>query len=101
MGKRYRTLTAKPGEVKVAFGRTDRWADPSIVYAWGNGTDMRSASRLLMSALEDKPLKPTFGGGVEQEPSLVEELEARGFDITTLRFSIQKKQVQQDTPNEE
>ncbi|MDK8216350.1 MULTISPECIES: hypothetical protein [Sphingomonas] len=27
----------------------------------------------------------------EERPSLVEELEARGYDITTLRFTIQKK----------
>jgi hypothetical protein len=30
---------------------------------------------------------------LEQRPSLIEELEARGYDITTLRFSIRMKET--------
>ncbi|WP_257787188.1 hypothetical protein [Sphingomonas sp. LK11] len=37
-------------------------------------------------------MAPTFPSlNYEERPSLVEELEARGYDITTLRFTIQKK----------
>jgi hypothetical protein len=37
-----------------------------------------------------------YGYDGKQEPSLVEELEKRGFDIKTLRFSIQRKPAPQN-----
>lgn len=90
--KRYRTPTAKRGELKAAYGRVDRHNNPSLVYIWGGGGAQSPDARILASAFEDKrhgysfpTMKP------EERPSLVEELEARGYDITTLRFTIQKK----------
>ena len=38
----------------------------------------------------DPTVQPVFS---KMRPSLIEELEARGYDITTLRFSIMKKQA--------
>lgn len=90
--KRLRNPIAKEGELKAAWGRVDREDQPSLVYVWGAGTDMRSASRVLCDAMEQKPLAYSFPDmKIEERPSLIEELEARGFDITTLRFFIKKK----------
>lgn len=90
--KRYRTPAAKPGEIKIVYGRLDRHNSPDLCVAWGPGTDMKCTGRLIMNAITEKTLRPKFPGpGYEYEPSLVDELEARGFDIETLRISIMKK----------
>ncbi|WP_037477590.1 hypothetical protein [Sphingobium sp. ba1] len=93
--KRYRTPTAKAGEIKIVYGRPDRYNNPDLCVAWGPGTDMRCTASLMMHAITEKTLRPKFPGpGYDYEPSLVDELEARGFDITTLRISIMKKEPQ-------
>ena len=92
--KRYRTPTAKPGELKVGYGRKDRHCSPSLVYVWGGGGAQKPGARVLGSAFEDKRHGYAFPSmALEQRPSLIEELEARGYDITTLRFSIQMKET--------
>lgn len=82
--KRYRVPSAKPGQLIARFGKVDSYNDPSIVYAWGSEGASKPDSRLLSEALERAP--------VYDGRSLVEELEARGYDLTTLKFSIQMKQ---------
>jgi len=90
--KRFRTPTAKPGEVKIVYGKIDRYNNPDLCVVWGAGTDMKCTGRLIMNAIDQKTLHAKFpGSGHEYRPSLLEELEARGFDITTLRISISKK----------
>ncbi|WP_395326958.1 hypothetical protein WBP06_09575 [Novosphingobium sp. BL-8H] len=90
--KRWRTPTAKAGEIKIVWGRVDRHNRPDLCVAWGDGTDMRCTGSLMMHALTEKRLRSKFPGpGYEYEPSLIDELEDRGFDITTLRFTIEKK----------
>ena len=87
--KRYRTPTAKPGELKAGYGREDRHCSPNLVYVWGGEGGQKPDARVLGSALEDKRHGYAFPSMVlEQRPSLIEELEARGYDITTLRFTI-------------
>jgi len=91
--KRWRTPVAKTGEIKICWGRVDRYNNPDLCVAWGDGTDMKCTGRLIMNSITDKPLRPKFPGpGYEYTTSLVDELEARGFDITTLRITIQKKE---------
>jgi len=95
--RRYRTPTAKPGEIKIVYGKADRHSRPDLCVAWGEGTDMKCTGRLIMNAITEKPLRHKFpGGGTEYTTSLVDELEARGFDITTLRITIQKKETTDD-----
>lgn len=73
--KRYRRVIADPGELKVAFGRGDVPGDPpELVFAWGPGVGRHFATG-LMDAL--RPMTSKLEGG--------------GFDITTLKFSIQMK----------
>ncbi|MES2173832.1 MAG: hypothetical protein V4523_07780 [Pseudomonadota bacterium] len=96
-GKRWRTPTAKPGEVKIVYGRIDRHNNPDLCVAWGPGTDMRCTGSLMLHALTEKRLQHKFpSGGTEYGPSLIEELEARGFDIQTLRITISKKDTSHD-----
>lgn len=85
--KRIRNPRARPGELKVGWGRCDR-SEPSLVYVRGGGTTERSDGRILCNAFEEVH--------VHLGRSLAEELEVRGYDLTTLKFSIQKKQP---TPN--
>lgn len=90
--RRYRTPVAKRGEIKIVWGKADRYDRPDLCVAWGEGIDMKCTARLIMHAITEKTLHAKFPGpGHEYRPSLVDELEARGFDITTLRISIMRK----------
>ncbi len=90
--KRYRSLVAKPGQLKIAYGRASRHDKPDLCVAWGAGGADKPDARTAMHALTEKRLGYAFPSMVvEQRPSLVEELEARGYDITTLRFTIERK----------
>lgn len=74
---------AKPGEQKVSWGRPGAGQEPAVCYCWGGKGADKSDSRLLCMALEDTP--------IYEGRSLVEELERRGYDITTLKVTIQMK----------
>lgn len=61
------------------------------------GEQTRCDARLLNDALSAKrcfadPGKPL---GVEFDPSLLDELDKRGYDLTTIRFSIEPKRGNQ------
>lgn len=74
------------------WGRESRRSEPDIMYAWRGTSGMKCDSRLLHSVMStrqpDFDSKPIFS---KMQPSFIEELEARGYDITTIRFSISKK----------
>ncbi|MAC12975.1 MAG: hypothetical protein CMN74_12325 [Sphingorhabdus sp.] len=92
MVKRWRRLVAKPGEIKVGYGKESRHDDPDLLVAWGGGGADKSDARTVLSAIDRRHLARTLPGlDVEEQPSLAEELEQRGYDITTLKFSIQRK----------
>lgn len=81
--KRWRAPNAKPGELKIAYGKEPH-DSPDLIYCWsGNGATKRDANMLMYF----------FGFATlpESKLTLVKELESRGFDITTLKFSIQQK----------
>ncbi len=50
--------------------------------------DKQKADSHLMHAMLCAPRRNVDG---ESDPSIVDELEARGYDLTTLRFSIRRK----------
>ena len=83
MTKRINTLAAKPGQLKAGWGRPGPMQHPDLCYAWGADGADKTDGRILSGAFEDK--NNVFGR------SLREELERRGYDITTLKFSIQQK----------
>lgn len=82
MSKRIHTPRAKPGQIIARWGRPGPREYPEVVYAWGGDGAAKSDARILSNALE--------GPMEHRENGLLKELEARGYDLTTLKFSIQK-----------
>lgn len=86
--KRLTRPKAKDGELLVKYGRADGETD--LLYCWpDNDGGMKYDTKLLMRAFE--------GDVMLNGKSLRRELEARGYDITTLQFSIKKKDASADT----
>lgn len=83
MPKCIRPLTAKPGQLRAGWSRPEPGCPSDLCYAWGGSGAEGSEGRLLSRALDELPV---FEGR-----SLREELERRGYDITTLKFSIDLK----------
>ena len=86
--KRWRKPRAKAGELKVQYGKLGQ-DSPDIIYSSGDNTSGadRRVLHYMFSQGHYSPINKEFGH------SLYEELEARGYDLTTLKFSIQKKQT--------
>jgi len=79
--KKWRTPKAKPGELKVAFGKAAGEID--LFYCFGgNGADSAD-SRMLSHFFE----RVTYF----DDRNLRQELEHRNYDITTLKFTIQQR----------
>jgi hypothetical protein len=89
LNKRYRRPKTKDGQIIVRRGKIDGDVDMCIFY----GDGVPSCDRALVLNVLCSPrqrtdlstMRPVF------DPSLMDELEKRGYDIETLRFSIQKK----------
>jgi len=88
MAKRIRALSIKDNELRAGWGK-EPYEEPDICVTHGFGCN-RVDSSLLLSALCNP--RNRFMSD-KQDPSLVEELIKRGYDIETLRFSIKKKTV--------
>jgi len=89
--KRFRKPKLKDGELRVYWGKVPH-ENPDIVLAWQGNPLMKRDTNMLHSFLcsknPDPFAKPLFS---VMNPSMIEELEARGYDLTTLKFSIMKK----------
>jgi hypothetical protein len=80
--KRWRAPKAKPGELKIAYGK-ERGDDPTLFFCYGaEGASKRDSNFLMW----------LFSRELEPGVSVTKELESRGYDITTLKFSIMQKQ---------
>lgn len=82
--KRYRVRIAKPGRLEAYFGKSED-GDIDIVYSHGGGGASRSDARLLCHFFEVLKYKL-----FEDDLSLLGHLKQRGYDVTTLRFSIEQ-----------
>ena len=78
MKKRYRLPAPRAGTIDVRWGKPDPFSGHSLCYTYGN-RDGKVICRIISAALE---------GNHSGEKSLADELQARGYDLTTLRFSI-------------
>ena len=91
--KRLRTPKLQDGELRMYWGREPHDRTPDIMLAWQGDSLMKRDTALLHYVMCSK--KPTINlGKVDwsaMQPSLIEELDARGYDLTTLKFSIKKK----------
>lgn len=82
MGKRLRKPKARPGELLIRFGKVDGEVD--LFYCHGGQGATKRDARLLSHFFE----VVTWPDGM----NLRKELEYRGYDISTLLFSVQQKQ---------
>jgi len=87
---------AKPGQLIAYYGKAEKWAAPDICTSFESPAQSGD-SKLLLFALTDAPTTYVGAGGQMQKEGrwphqgLLKELEARGYDLETLKFSIQKK----------
>ena len=91
--KRLRKPKMKDGQLMMYWGREPHDA-PDIMLAWQGDRMMKRDINMLhcfmCSKHPDPFAKPLFS---KMQPSMIEELEARGYDLTKLKFSIMKKVV--------
>ncbi|CAH9016111.1 conserved hypothetical protein [Vibrio phage 466E53-1] len=83
----------KAGAIKFQYGRNDGELDFLVLY----GDDVPRCDRaLVMQSFTSKVMRQDWGNGgkVVYEDSFIEELESRGYDTSTLRFYIEKKDNQ-------
>lgn len=89
MKKRYRKPVAKDGELLVKYGKDE--TDEDLFYCHpDNECGMERDSRMLSIAFEGTVIFKEDGR------TLREELEKRGYDIKTMKFSIMKKKINED-----
>lgn len=82
--KRARQVVAKPGELKAAWGRAVE-DGPDICGAWQEPA-WKADVNLLLGWLS---LIPFHGGN-----TFTAELKRRGYDLTTLRFSVRHTEME-------
>ena len=90
--KRLRRPKLKDGELRMYWGTEPHDKTPDVILAWQGDRMMKRDTNLLhyflCSRHPNPHVEPIFS---EMNPSLIEELVARGYDLTTLKFSIMKK----------
>ena len=86
---------AKPGEVLFFFGRLAGEDRPDHVGVWGGDGATKRHSNAVMYGFTGARLEAdaTRQTGWKFGNSFLAELEAAGFDTTTIEFSIRVKQV--------
>lgn len=90
--KRLRGPKAKPGELVMKWGKI-RGEAPDMCYAY-NGDSKREDARLLHYELATKKPDPFAKEPfANMLPSFLEKLEARGYDLTTFKLTVSKKNV--------
>lgn len=87
MTKRLRAPKAKPGQLKAQWGKVDGMVD--LCYAWGDGVS-KSDGHFLNTILTSQRYHPI---GDSWSSGFIDEMTSRGYDITTLKFSIEKKKI--------
>jgi hypothetical protein len=87
--KRYRRPKTKEGQIVAQLGKVDGDIDICIFY----GDNVPRCDRaLVLNALCGGRMRFDFDNQRPAfDPSLIDELDARGYDLDTLRFSIERK----------
>ena len=89
MPKRYRVRPYQPGTLRAYWGISEPSEDPVLI---ANG--IKQDAGTLLHCWNRRELYPPLTALVmktDSAPSFMQELEARGYDLTTIRFSIKKK----------
>lgn len=85
-----RRVRAKPGELKAQWGKLSRYDKPDFIFDWGEGIG-KPDGHLLYGLLCCERLYKNYDAPEGPKRTFIEELEARGYDTTTLRFSVMMK----------
>lgn len=90
--KRFRRPKLKDGELRMYWGKLPH-DSPNVVLAWQGDSSMKRDTNLLHYVMCSQKPKVNVNtvDWSQMQPSLIEELKARGYDITTLQFSIRKR----------
>jgi hypothetical protein len=99
--KRWRKGRPKPAWLQAYYGKDEDGEGPDVCVMWGAGCSKCDA-HLLHSALANERCTPDVtkfngpNGGMffdafKYMPSFLDELEARGYDLT-LKFAVRKKE---------
>ena len=95
MKKRLRRPKVHEGELVMYWGREYPRAHPEIMYAYSDRS-MKEDVRFIIYALNarrpDPYADPSLG---KLLPSFFQELYNRGYDLTTIRFSIKKHSTEE------
>jgi hypothetical protein len=86
-----RRVRAKPGELKAYWGKLTRWDDPDFIFDRGEGVGKPDGHLLYGFLCCERLYKRWDDSSDAPKRTFIEELEARGYDMTTLRFSVMKK----------
>lgn len=103
--KRIRNIKPKPGELVMFWGKLPH-DSPDVCYAWGAAGANKCDGSLLNHVIGSPRMRIAYGAEREKQgpyvwdKSLLDELKARGYDITTLRFYIRQLPKQLPTPAE-
>lgn len=88
--KRYRRPKVTKGQIKIQKGKID--GDEDICIFYGDGIPRCDRALLFNSFCSKRQRTDLSTGKLRFEPSLLDELEARGYDLDTLRFTIKLRQ---------
>jgi hypothetical protein len=88
---RFRRPKAKPGELLVKWGYSKDDGEDIFYVNGGDGASQWDRSYMHGVFGVARMTLNYSTNQIKFEPSVLEELEARGYDLTTLRFSIRKK----------
>lgn len=89
---------AAPGQLRMFYGRLPDDSAPDVCFAWGDGCSKRDGA--LLHWIIGSKRAPTVPGR-DWEPSLLDELKSRGYDLSTLEFSIRKSPTPPDPDPQE
>lgn len=92
MAKRLGPVRARPGQIRLKYGSLDGERD--YIAANGEGVPRGDAYMLfevLKALREPRPPRLLSDNPHAPTPSLLAELESRGFDLKTLEITLQKK----------
>ena len=89
---------AKPGEVLFFFGKLPD-DDPDHIGMWGGEGATKRHSNAVMSGFTEKKIELNTRSfpGWKSGNSFLQELDAAGFDTSTIEFSIRIKPKSQDS----
>jgi len=84
-----RSKKARPGQLRIFYGKLPR-ERPDICVAWGENTD-KSDGRFLLGTFTNRRYRYDFGAHkIVWDHSTLDELTERGYDIKTLKVSIER-----------